>query len=286
MIYAFPHFEQFTAFVKERYRIHLRRKRGKPEPWTTDPILATYRFTNVYRELDRVTKWIAEHWREPHADYKHLWFSMAVARLINLPDTLESFSLPGVWNKTQFLKVMRDRRAAGLQMYGGAYIISTQGATSDKSVFLAEKVFDPLWNARATLVPTKGQRIEQWHSLLMQFAGMGNFIAGQVLADIKYVEPLRNAKDWWTFAASGPGSRKGLNYVMGREPEAAWKEHEWREALSELRTLVRPVLEDVEMPRMHAQDLQNCLCEFSKYRRTQLGDGRPKQKFKLVTEDY
>jgi hypothetical protein len=33
---------------------------------------------------------------------------------------------------------------------------------------------------------------------------------------------------------------------------------------------------------MHAQDLQNCLCEFDKYERARLGEGTPKQIYKEV----
>jgi hypothetical protein len=31
---------------------------------------------------------------------------------------------------------------------------------------------------------------------------------------------------------------------------------------------------------LHAQDIQNCLCEFDKYERVRLGEGTPKQLYK------
>jgi hypothetical protein len=37
------------------------------------------------------------------------------------------------------------------------------------------------------------------------------------------------------------------------------------------------------MPQLHAQDLQNCLCEFDKYERVRLGEGRPKAKYNGVS---
>ncbi len=58
--------DEVFAFVHERHQIYLRRQAGQPKPWTANPILQQYRFTNVYRELDRVTIWIRENWREPH----------------------------------------------------------------------------------------------------------------------------------------------------------------------------------------------------------------------------
>lgn len=279
-IYAFPMFEAFMAFVIERHRIYERRAAGKPAPWTKDKILQQYRFCNVYRELDRVTQWITQNWREDYAGHKDLWFAMVVARLINHPDTLVNLSLPGQWNKRQFLRVMHARQDSGLKSFGSAYIVSTGGRAMNKAEYLAAHVLDPMWESRTLLRPKVGDRLQSYHARLMQFDGMGSFMAAQVIADLKYATPLRDAKDWWTFASSGPGSRRGMWNVMGQDPRKnRWKEHEWREALSELGELVRPCAKEADLPRIHAQDLQNCLCEFNKYRRTQLGTGRPKQKF-------
>ena len=33
------------------------------------------------------------------------------------------------------------------------------------------------------------------------------------------------------------------------------------------------------MPMIHAQDLQNCLCEFDKYERVRLNEGRPRSNY-------
>jgi hypothetical protein len=275
---AFPHFEQFVAFVVERYRIWERRQAGHRGPWTSDPILAAYRFCNVYRELDRTTRWIAQHWREPHKDDPHLWFAMVVARLINNPETLAEFSLPGRWNKNQFLRVMHARRDAGLKTFSGAYMIHC-GESRPKADYLADRVLDPLWARRVKIMPRHAETLRAFHNRLSDEQDMGSFMSAQVIADIKYVAPLDQAVDWWTFAASGSGSRRGMSYVMAMDPTTRWRESEWRRALTELRILMRPQIRHAGMPPMHAQDLQNCLCEFSKWKRTQLGTGRPKQRF-------
>jgi hypothetical protein len=85
---------------------------------------------------------------------------------------------------------------------------------------------------------------------------LGSFIAGQVIADLKYVEPLRSAEDWETFAVSGPGSRRGLNLVLGRRADQKWDETYWFEALSKLREQTRPLFEAAGMEVPHAQDLR------------------------------
>lgn len=279
MIYAFPQFQRFIAFVIERHRIYERRKEGKPAPWTKDPILATYRFCNVYRELDRVTLWIAGHWRGPFSAYEDLWFAMVVARLINHPDTLAQMPLPGRWNRAQFLKAIHQRQEVGQKAYGSAYIVSTNGTTGDKAEYLADHVLAPMWEQRKELRPRATDSLASYYGRLIKMQGMGTFMAAQVIADLKYADMLIHAKDWWTFAASGPGSRRGMSYLMGFSGGMTWKEHEWKDALKELSVLVTPHIKQAKMARLHNQDLQNCLCEFSKYWRTQAGRGRPKQKF-------
>src|SRR5215813_2551463 len=91
--------QRLFAFAQERYNIFLRRNAGEKPPWTKDPVLRDYRFCNVYREDDRVTIWIRENWREPHADDPDLWFAMAVARLVNWPDSLAALGYPVPWDR-------------------------------------------------------------------------------------------------------------------------------------------------------------------------------------------
>src|SRR5262245_42081973 len=80
--------ERLLYFIRERERVRSRRAKGKPWPWTDNPILREYRFCNVRREDDAVTRWIAEHWRAPNADDPDIAFAMVVARFINNPETL------------------------------------------------------------------------------------------------------------------------------------------------------------------------------------------------------
>ena len=46
----------FFDFCKERESIRVKRERGDPPPWTSDPVFQRGRFLNVFREDDRGTK--------------------------------------------------------------------------------------------------------------------------------------------------------------------------------------------------------------------------------------
>jgi hypothetical protein len=107
---------------------------------------------------------------------------------------------------------------------------------------------------------------------------LGSFMSAQIVADIKYAPLLDGARDWSRWAASGTGSRKGLNILLGRKVEAHWKEEEWLAELQDLQTNTERQFAKYDL-YLHAQDLQNCLCEFYKYEKTRLGLGRPRGVF-------
>jgi hypothetical protein len=272
--------KRLHAFAQERWCVQTRRMAGAAPPWTDDPVLRDYRFCCVYREDDRVTRWIANNWRAPNAKDPDLWFAMCVARLLNQPDTLLDLGYPVPWNRRTFLTKLKQRERAGQRIFNAAYIVSTNGISTNKVVYLADYVLDPLWQARQRLCPRPGDTLNSWYTLLGQFQGFGSFMTAQVIADLKYVQPLKSAADWWTFAASGPGSRRGLNYLLGRERKAKWTEEEWRLELGRLRAKLLPLFAKSEMPEPHAQDVQNMLCEYSKYHRAVTEDKMPKQRYR------
>lgn len=268
-------FEQLVYWIKERKSILLKKNANKPKPWTDDTILQQYRFCNVHREDDKVTRWIADNWRSPRAAQPDLWFAMVVARLFNLPETLAVLSFPVPFLPITMEHQLWARKTRGSNLFNGAYIVSTNGKKMDKVRYLIDLVLLPMWDNKGKIRPRKHDTLAKFHTRLMDYDGMGSFMAGQVVADIKYVEPLLHAPDWWTFAAPGPGSKRGLNRLIGNPKGDAWPKGMWEATLYEVREdlLKRGI-------KLHGQDLQNCLCEFDKYCRVLLNEeGRPKQKY-------
>jgi len=272
------------GFMQERHAIYTRRQAGQPKPWTRDPILRNYRFCNVYRELDTVTRWIAKNWRDPHTGDPHVWFAMAAARFVNWPDTLAECGYPVPWEprvgaysmREHFTNTLLMRHSAGEKVFTGAYIINA--GTGSKALHVTRGILTPLWENRE-YIREAATSLARFHERLMEFRGMGSFMAGQVVCDAKYTRLLDAAPDWWDWACPGPGSERGLNRVMGRPAGQRWKKGEWLPMLLLLKLLVEPLVHDAGMPPVHAQDLQNCLCEFDKYERVRLGEGKPRSRY-------
>ena len=272
--------KELFAFIHERHSIYERRKRGDAKPWTSDSILRAYRFCNVYRELDKVTTWIRENWREPNAADPDLWFAMVVARLLNLPASMEELNYPVPFDRAQFKRTLRRRKERGDTVFSGAYMIHADAEEGWlKTDYLAERVLAPLWKDRADVRPRKTDTLAQFHARLMTYRDMGSFMAAQVVADTKFHGVLAKATDWWTWAAPGPGSTRGMNRITGRDIKTRWEDDYWWGTLNELGVKINVLAHTAGMPRISAQDLQNCLCEWDKYERARLGEGRPKQRY-------
>jgi len=270
---------QLLYWIREREAIRLRRAAGQPQPWSDNDIFREWRFCNVRREWDRVTIWIRENWREPHANDPDLFFAMAVARLVNWPDTLAELGYPVPWDRERFIATLRTRAARGEKVWGDAYNISNAGRSLPKVDVVAGEL-DAVWERRKVLRPRPDDSLLSFYGRLRQMRGFASFMAAQVLADTKYVEPLKSARDWWVFAAPGPGSKRGINRVLGYPVDAPWRDEDgWRTALARLHEVIAPDLERIGIGRLCAMDLQNCLCEMDKFERVRLGEGKPKRKF-------
>ena len=276
-------FALLVYWIAERLSILRKKQAGEPRPWTTDPILDRYRFCNVFREDDAVTAWISANWRKPYAKDKDLWLAMVVARLFNLPSTLNHIHDTMFANKkvnwapeAMKARLMALKTGSKAPIFNAAYIVSTNGRAMDKVEYLFQCVLAPMWEGRHGLQCHKGETLASYHARLMEYDGMGSFMAAQVVADLKNTvgQPLNKASDWYTWAASGPGSRRGMHRVLGRDYTQGFHEKSWKAAMDELLPLVKRA---TGIDTLHAQDLQNCLCEFDKYCRAKFGQGEPKQ---------
>lgn len=287
---------RLLAFMTERHRIYLARAAGEPGPWTEDEILRTYRFTNVYRELDRVTVWIRENVREPFANSEHLWFMLAIARYVNWPETLaELIETRGAWpekdfwSAKRFTEVLAARAARGEKVYTGAYVIRAESDRSkewyswSKHRYIAEIILGRLWEDRTFwgLSLSIGLSLHQVWDLFQEprYVGWGPFMAYEVVTDLRWTRYLRGAPDVLSWANAGPGALRGLNRLLGQRLS-----HPLRPA--DAAGMMREILGGLDegwpgaWPRLEMRDVEHSLCEFDKYERVRLGEGRPRALFR------
>lgn len=290
--------KDLLKFMTKRHEIYRARQEGKPAPWTRDPILREYKFTNVYRELDRVTVWVDQHIRKPYKDHPHLWFMLAMARQINWPPMLQdlmknSTAWPhevGRWDHQAVRKVMLARKARGEQCYTGAYMLNAHGfeklntTDRDKALFTSKLVLESVWRNRLVVEPELHDTMERAHKAFLPYHGWGGFTAYEVVCDLRYTRYLEDAKDKFTWAHAGPGAKRGLNRLLGLPLKQPISD---RYALEKMRELHEDVgTAWMAYPPLEMREIEHSLCEFDKYERVRLGEGRPRSKFKPTLEGF
>lgn len=271
--------QQFANFIIEREAIRERHDARLPrKDWTLDPIFRRYRFCNVRREDDRVTRWLKKNWRDPYFDSPNMTAAMVLARLINWPPTLEWMGFPEKWEPERMVECIHDMQAKD-KAWSSAYVVTTCGKRMDKAVYVVEMA--TAIQQRPWYSPNMGDTLASVWERLCTVDGLGaGFLAAQVVADLKHVpdSPLTFAPDWWKWAVPGPGSKRGLNRYIGFALNSHWRLKDWQGSLSNMIYEVEPHTQPV-IGKLSAQDWQNCLCEFDKYERVRLGQGKPRKEY-------
>lgn len=250
------------------------------KPWTKDEILMDYKFCNVRRMDDRVSIWLAENWYNSKATNFTLLIMGCMARMINWPDTLaclkmgQAARLEQSWDPKWIKKTLNKRKKSGEKIFTGAYIINgARGGSKiiqvvDNINFIAKDFHSIKENIR------EHDMRELW-ALLLDYPGIGTFIAGQIVADLRHVGFFKSPNDCMEWAPLGPGSKRGMWKLTGNKPN----QKTFEILLPELVCDVYQELPEIAKDRqLEAMDIQNSLCEFDKYTRLEQG-GHVKNKY-------
>ena len=264
----YPRTMDLAYWINEREAMRQRRAAGIEAPWTSDPDMANVRYCNVHREDDKVTKWLRTNGVYSGVGVP-VWVTV-LCRMVNRITTLAALSdAVAVRDHTEIKALLKHLRTKGA-IWGNAYTISTCGKVMDKVDYVLDHVVHAV--SQSTFI---FDTLASTHRQLMRIDGLGSFLAAQVVADLKNTpgHPLQAAPDWWTWAAPGPGSIKGLVAYFGTVVPAS----QFAGLLATATQQVTPLIANYVAP-IHAQDMQNCFCEFSKYIRVREG-GRARNNY-------
>lgn len=279
--------DDFLRFVVERHRIWEQRQAGAPQPWTDDPILATRKFTNVFRVLDPGTQFLLTDLFEPDLDPRDTLMRAFLYRHTGRVETWQLLEVttgyPTVYNLAEVQSVWQSYRGktrsqrrgttvGGVNVqkdgerpiFTGAYLVFPQSGTpgTDKleSILdLTQRLFTP--GSLQDIVPAwlKAKTQAERFRLLRQNKGVGDFMAMQVLTDWGY-QCGEDRED--EFLVPGPGSIKGAKAI---DPTAKTMDVVHR-VVKEVQAL--PDCPALGYRRPSLMDIgSNLLCEWSKYTR-------------------
>lgn len=268
--------ERLLYWIQERESIRLKKEAGEKPPWTDDEILQSYRFCNVRRMDDKVSKWLLENWYQPFFNHRNILPACALARFINLPDSLKPLTSlifrKGEPDWENIKSCLRERKREGCNIFNAAYVVRGNDG-SDKVSSVVDYFVKPLVDNKVGYYSNSMQLTCEG---LQEQYGFGSFMAGQVTADLRWAA-AGEWEDKFDWAPIGPGSKKGMNYLHGRPAKAPLSQEKFLKELWEFIEICEEFLPDSITSRLECIDYQNCFCESFKYEKTLRGEGKPKQ---------
>lgn len=294
------HEDLFFQYARERYSIKLRKDAGQPWPWSDDPIFQQYRFCNVFREDDKTTRWFCEHIRQPlEHEYAIIQvFAAAAFRWFNRIETWETIlsgnekslaEIFDLWNSDEISKILLAHGSA--PWVTGSYIIKTPDglAKVEGVLWCIDQLYSRLKIGKISFICGQNSTLEGAWRALRESPFLGDFMAYEVVTDLRHTSVLRDATDIMTWANPGPGAARGLGRVHGRGTEFynRGSESDRVRLIEGMQRLLEQSQEQKywsrEWPRWEMRDVEHTLCEYDKYMRVKTGEGRPRQIYRRIT---
>lgn len=211
-------FDTYWHFAAERQEIFLRRAMGMPMPWTDDPILSEYRFTNVYRASDRVSQYLIRHViYNGEQSPQEVFFRTLLFKIFNKIDTWEllvrHFGLPtsSDFNVEHYSRVLSREIESGKAIYSAAYIMPSGPKSSHggrKHDFHLSLLSQMLKDNLPERIADAGS-LQGTYDLLLACPSIGPFLAYQFTIDLNYSDFLEAAE--MEFVVPGPGALDGIS---------------------------------------------------------------------------
>lgn len=286
-------------WARERHSIFLKRSEGVTKPWTKDPFLSSYRFCNVYRQIDTVSLWIKENVIDKYEDTPYLWYLLAISRSINHVPTIKNILDARAWDDPDHMyKIMCDMKERGEQIFTGAYLVNSVFQPYDgdvpreKHYYMAYLNLGKLYENRREVSPGMKISMESAVETLKTQRGYGPFVAYQIAVDLSYSSKwLKDCEDMNTFNSPGPGTKRGLDRLFGGASKTTGftkqKDAWYSEKIQELFQMFQKqkywkITSDDPMTGfspVEMSNVSNCLCETDKILRLYLDEGRPRSRY-------
>jgi len=271
-------YDSYWKFAATRQEVFFNRLMGMHAPWSSDPIVNKYKFTNVYRASDRVSQYLIRNVIYNNSlpnSPKEVLFRILLFKLFNKVETWELLTANlgaltfDAFNFEQYDSVLKDAITRGKRIYSAAYIMpsgrSSFGFLRKHSNHL--KLIELIISKGTCALLMSAKTMQQAFEILKQFPSLGDFLAYQLLIDINYSEIINFSES--EFVMPGPGAKGGISKCFldtGGLNNA--------EVIKFMTDRQEQEFERLELPfktlwgrRLQLIDCQNLFCEVDKYAR-------------------
>jgi hypothetical protein len=269
-------FDTYWRFAAERLAMFYRRYSDPAGPWTSDPILRTYRFTNAYRAADRVSQYLiaeVQARQDRPQTPRELFFRTMLFKIFNRIETWEALETrfgPLEWRRLDLSKLDRaleDLRLRGRKIYSAAYIMPSPALGHERKhsnhLALLKKMMEDRLPERVRQAPS----LRSIYELILRYPGLGPFLAFQYTIDLNYSRMLDFEES--EFVVAGPGALDGISKCFADTNGANAEDIIHWVTDRQDAEFARLGLDFAGLfgRRLQPIDCQNLFCEISKYAR-------------------
>lgn len=264
--------QEFWDFVSERMNIFHKKDSGQAFPWTEDIILKKNKFCNVYRELDKTTVALHQLAAPVLHDLELTLLNFFYMRWVGLPNIVEQVGLLDFSEST--LQAARDNfdSIEGVR-WTSAYNSAIAGIISTGCSTRQEFIFDFLpkrIKQIAAIISSKNDwSIIQLVEAIIPLVGFNaRFMSMEVLMDVAYQFPEFINEFHKVFI--GPGA---VPSALAFNPKAKATDVIQTLMHTQPITDLNPLMIREKPVFITASNLENCSCEFRKYKNLLSGTG-------------
>lgn len=277
-------FRMFVYWINERSRIHLKKDiQHSPPPWSDDKIFQNVRFTNVFRELDKETKYIIDKvCSKPELEYKRKIASIFMFRFLNKHQSVDALLpvYPEFDGYMEYCKELIDKFPDDYKPFNKAFMVSGMMGSFNAVVGKHKSSIETcllycqhLWKNEYFDRLVYAETAEDIYNIINSIDGLGKFMSYQIFVDMTYCPECPVSEN--EFVVAGPGCREGLKLIFDKKsrmtPEEClfWLRDNWKLLLERYNIDFNEeaVFADRSEKEMNVMSLQNCCCELSKYHR-------------------
>jgi hypothetical protein len=210
-------YDTYWRFAAERQEIFFRRLKGNLPPWTNDPILQTYKFTNAYRASDRVSQYLIQNViYSGDQSVEEIFFRTILFKLFNRIETWEliqskigEISYRG-FHLRDYEQTLDKAMNSGKKLYSAAYIMPSGGRhfMSARKHGSHLRLLEQMMSDRLPDKIANSRSMKNAFELLRSYPSIGDFLAYQYVTDINYSE-ITNFSEM-DFVIPGPGAKNGI----------------------------------------------------------------------------
>lgn len=263
----------YWKLAAERQRVYHARLSGRPAPWTDDPIVAQYRFTNAYRAADRVSQELIRVIYAGPQDPEDVVLRTLLFRFFNRPETWAALEqargavTAANFHAESYAAILDRQMAAGQTIYSAAYIIPPPpfGHARKHRNHLA--LVEHMMKTGLPRRLTGATSLREVYETIASYPSLGPFLAYQLTIDLNYSSIIDFDED--DFVVAGPGAMSGLAKCFpDARGVAATDLIRWMVDTQEDQIDHYGVdFQDLFGRRLKLIDCQNLFCETDKYAR-------------------